>query len=476
MALGSPTSWVSISDPVCSCRTLSSQKPRSRKIKTNIAPKAILTHEGAVAKHINAEQQLRRSVMANMLFEGEFYEDGQSIAARILETIPKVRPEAVAAIAIEAREKMKLRHVPLLIVREMARLATHRGLVSKTLGRIIQRPDELSEFVAIYWKDKKQPLSAQVKRGLATAFQKFDEYSLAKYNRDGAVKLRDVLFLCHAKAKDAEQAALWKKLVDGKLATPDTWEVTLSAGTDKKEAWTRLMAENKLGALAMLRNLRNMQQAGIPDSSIRASLLAMKTERVLPFRFIAAARHAPQFEPELETSMFKCIEDREKLKGVTILMVDVSGSMDAAISSKSDLNRLDAACGLAMLLREMCESVGFITFSDKVMNVPPRRGFALRDVIVQSQPHSSTQLGASVRAALASEYDRLIVISDEQSRDAVPDPKRKAYMVNVASNRNGVGYGPWTHLDGFSEAIVDYILEFERVLTPADSAPTVTAS
>ena len=65
---------------------------------------------------------------------------------------------------------MKLRHAPLLLVREMARHATHRALVAETLERVIQRADELSEFVAIYWSDGRAPLSAQVKKGLAAAF------------------------------------------------------------------------------------------------------------------------------------------------------------------------------------------------------------------------------------------------------------------------------------------------------------------
>src|SRR5581483_1023655 len=140
------------------------------------------THEGAPARVISYEMQLRRSVLACLLWESQFYEDGVEIASRIAELVPKVAAEKVAALAIEAREKMKLRHVPLLLVREMARHATHRAMVADTLARVIQRADELSEFVAIYWKDGRVPLSAQVKKGLATAFPKFDEYALAKYN------------------------------------------------------------------------------------------------------------------------------------------------------------------------------------------------------------------------------------------------------------------------------------------------------
>src|SRR6476660_4439597 len=155
--------------------------------------KAKQTHEGAPAKHISAEQELRRSVLACMLWESQFYEDGVAIAGRIRELVPKVAAEKVAALAADAREKMKLRHAPLLLVCEMARHATHRALVAETLARVIQRADELSEFVAIYWKDGRVPLSAQVKKGLAAACPKFDAYALAKYDRGGPIKLRAVL-------------------------------------------------------------------------------------------------------------------------------------------------------------------------------------------------------------------------------------------------------------------------------------------
>ena len=65
-------------------------------------------------------------------------------------------------------------------------------------------------------------------------------------------------------------------------------------------------------------------------------------------------------------------------------------------------------------------------------------------------------------------HDRLIVVTDEQSHDTVADPRAgKAYMVNVASARNGVGYGRWTHIDGFSEAVLGFIREHERLMEEA---------
>lgn len=429
--------------------------------RLNVPRQPIRTHEGAKAAHINPEQQLRRSVMACMLWEGNFYEDGQSVADRITETVKLVKPETVADIARQARSSMKLRHVPLLIAKTMCSLDTHKHLVADLLGDIIQRPDELAEFLAIYWKDGRTPVSSQVKKGLAKAFQKFNAFSLAKWNKDGAIKLRDVLFLCHAKPKDDDQANIWKQLINGQLPTPDTWEVSLSAGGDKKESWERLLSENKLGALALLRNLRNMQQAGVDNSVIINGLRNINVERVLPFRFITAARYSPHLEPYLEEAMFKCIQGKGKIPGKTILMVDVSGSMDWAMSAKSDMTRMDAACGLAVLAREICEEVEVWTFSEKLVAIPLRRGFALRDAIVKSQGHGGTYLGGAIRS-LISKHDRMIVFTDEQIHDSVPSPQEKGYMVNVATNQNGVGYGAWHHVDGFSEAILDYIAAVEN--------------
>jgi 60 kDa SS-A/Ro ribonucleoprotein len=421
------------------------------------------THEGAPAKNISAEQQLRRSVLAYMLWETQFYEDGVAIAGRIRELVAKVPAEKVAALAVEAREKMKLRHAPLLLVREMARLKTHRHLVAETLTRVVQRADELAEFVAIYWAEGKQPLSAQVKKGLAAAFTRFDEYALAKYNRATPVKLRDVLFLSHAKPVDAVQAELWKKLVEGTLATPDTWEVALSGGAEKRDAWERLLRENKLGGLALLRNLRNMAEAKVDESLVTDSLARMKTERVLPFRFISAARYAPQWEADLEKAMLRSLEGNAKLRGKTVLLVDVSGSMDAPLSSRSEMRRNDAAYGLAVLLREIAEKVSIYSFSDNLVRIPNRSGFALRDAINASQPHSGTYLGKAV-SQIDEQYDRLIVLTDEQSHDAVPNPKARGYMINVASYQNGVGYGRWVHIDGWSESVIEYIRAAEPVL------------
>ena len=419
-----------------------------------------VTHEGAPAVTLTTAQTLRRSVLSCLLWENEFYEDGQAIADRIAALAELVDPRTVADLAIEAREQFKLRHAPLMLLTVLARTGAGTSLVSETLERVIQRPDELSEFLALYWRGGKRPLSKQVKKGLAAAFGKFDAYQLAKYDRDGPVKLRDVLFLVHAKPKDEAQGQLWKQLAERSLPAPDTWEVALSGGADKKASFERLLGERKLGYLALLRNLRNMDKADVDEVLVKDAILARRgAERVLPFRFVAAARAAPRFEPWLDQALAETILEGPVFEGRTLVLVDVSGSMDARLSARSDLTRMDAAATLASIIPG---DVRVFTFSNEVVEVPPRRGMAGVDAVIRSQPHGGTWLGKAVGKMNAIGHDRLIVITDEQSHDPVPAPvASKAYMVNVASNRNAIGHGDWTRIDGFSEAILTFIREHE---------------
>jgi 60 kDa SS-A/Ro ribonucleoprotein len=425
------------------------------------------THEGAVAQRVDARRELRRTVLTCLLWEDTFYETGNDIARRIAELVTRNKAEDVAALAREARGQMQLRHVPLVLTRELARRKGAGPLVTETLEHVIERADELGEFVALYWKTRKEPLSAGVKRGLAKAFTKFDAYQLAKYNRQKTVKLRDVLFLCHAKPKNAEQAETWKKLVENTLESPDTWEVALSAGKDKRETWERLLREGKVGGMAVLRNLRLMLAAGVAPKLV-AERLETGIARALPFRFVTAARHAPKVEQAIEKAMLKGIAGLEKLPGVTGLLVDVSGSMNYKLAKEGETTRMDAAAGLAILLREKAEEFNVATFSDKCVTVAPRRGFALRDAIVKSQEHSATYLKRALSTLKDSQdwkdVTRAIVVTDEQSHDGIlPAWTKQAYVINVAPYKSGISYGNgWTHIDGWSERVLDYIAAMEK--------------
>ena len=417
--------------------------------------------------------------MSTMLFEDTFYEDGQTISDRIIDLAGKVTSSEVAKLAIEARTDGNLRHVPLLLAYKLTETAAGSNLPSETLTQVIQRADEITEFVALYKKySPNGKLSKQVKLGLAAAFHKFDEYQFAKYDRkDLAWRLRDVMFLVHPKPTNKKQKKLFEDIANDKLKPAKTWEVELSkAGqtatsqqekqASKKEIFETKLRTSKLGYMALLRNLKGMHEAGVDQNLVRKTLLERRgAHKVLPFRFVAAAKAAPHLEPFLDKALCANILEMPVFKGRTAVLVDVSDSMNMRISAKSEMSRMDAAATLASVIN--AEDLRVFTFSNHVVEVPPRRGMAGVDVIKRSQIHYGTYLGKAITTLnVQIPHDRLIVITDEQSHDTVPDPiPSHAYMINVASDKNGVGYGKWTHIDGFSESVLRFIMELEKLDT-----------
>jgi hypothetical protein len=424
------------------------------------------THEGAPARIDTPMRELRRAVLSCLLWENQFYENGVDIATRIVALASALPAEDVAALAVEARNVFNLRHVPLLLLTVLAKTgAGKEKLVANTVANVIQRADEPGELLAIYWGlgNKAKTIPAQFKKGLARAIAKFDAYQLAKYNRDAGVKLRDVLFLTHPKPASPDQDQLWKKLVDKSLEAPDTWEVSLSAGADKKATFERLLRENKLGYLALLRNLRNMAEASVDTDLMRDAVLARKgAQRVFPFRYVAAAKACPQMEPHLDQALLAAIKDVEPFTGKTMVLVDISGSMFSPMSGKSQMRRVEAAAALASVIKG---DIRTFTFDTNWREVPHRYGMAGVDAIMQAGG-GGTDLGGAVHAVNKAGYDRLIVVTDEQSWTQVPPPLpgKHAYMINVGSYKPSVSYEGfgWTKIEGWSEGVIRYMQEIER--------------
>lgn len=438
--------------------------------RTNVAKKITrVNHEGGRADAFQKPAaELERTVATCMLFENTFYEKGSTIAARIAELCTVVPIETIAQLAVKARNDYKLRHVPLFLVAQMDKgyHGKSGSIIGQTLSAVVQRPDEMGEFLSIYWKhgrkDGKNRLSKQIKKGLTDAFGKFSEYQFAKWTRDAAVKIRDVMFFVHPKPL-SEQTLLYKQIAEDELAPADTWEVALSSGSDKKATWERLLSERKLGYMALLMNLRNMEQVHVDRSLIERSLLeGAPKSKALPFRFVAAANHAPHMAQTLSDAMLSALVDASKLKGLTLVVVDISPSMDQAkISEKSELTRTYAACALAVLLREVSESCRVFSFSNELVEVKNFRGLPLIREIFNSQQHNGTLLAKSltVLKGYVPDADRVIVVTDEQSQDGnIPNWAKHGYICNVAPHAPGVEtHGGWKRINGWSERLVDWI-------------------
>jgi hypothetical protein len=231
-----------------------------------------------------------------------------------------------------------------------------------------------------------------------------------------------------------------------------------------------------------------MDQAGVSPKIIRAALAGAKTEWLLPLNMLTAAKHAPAYERELESLMLRCLASTAKLPDHTVLVVDVSGSMNTKISSKSEMTRLDAAAAMAMLASEVCESVTiYVTAGSDgarehaTERITPRRGFALAQDINSARTRVggggifTRQMLEYVRTQEREDPARIMVFSDSQDCDTydtrIPAPfGAKNYIIDVSANTHGVNYkGAWTaEVSGWSEHFLGYIAALEGVSIPVE--------
>lgn len=441
------------------------------------------TFEGGAAVDRGPLVALQRSVMACMLWEDDFYESGEEIGDRIARLVSQVSCLDAVSIAVSARNSMKLRHAPLLVM--AAACKAHSGnrspgsLLSDGIEKVVQRPDELAEFLAIVAKvnnvgprDLKRVLSNQVRKGLAKAFGKFDEYQLAKWNPTGDIRYADILRLCHPKPIDSDQAALWRRAIDGALAKADTWEQAFTSGSEaksdaeKRAHWERLLRENRLGYMALLKNLRGMLAVGVDESLITMAIRArVGAGNVLPFRFVTAAAAAPEFYKPLDEALRAQMEMVPAFNGSTTLLIDVSYSMTDPVSSRSSVRRVDAAAALAAITKTSGNLRTFV-FNNRVNEVHTSGGLGMVDRITLSVGGGTNLSEAVAHVNDRVKSDRLIVITDEQSSswDPVPAPVAPiGYMINVGTSERAVAAkGGWVRLDGFSENVLKYAMELER--------------
>ena len=368
----------------------------------------VMNYEGEKAYKMTPEMELYTAVVTSALSD-KFYESNDERMERIAALIRQVDPQFVAKLAVYTRTQMNLRSIPMLLIVELAKIHNGDSLVRRTIEQCVLRADEIMELLMCYQLrnskgkgvKKLSKLSRQVQEGLKSAFKRFDEYQFAKYNRSNLeVKLRDALFIVHPKAESETQQAIFDKIVSDTLQTPYTWETQLSelgqksfASQEEKQAavkalWEELIDSNKVGYMALLRNLRNILQAQVSPAHIEkvaatiSDPVKVENSKQLPFRFLAAYKeltnvtsvHTSTLLSALERAVKASVANLEGFGPDTNVLVaaDVSGSMFSPISMRSSVMNYDIGILLSMLLKSKCSSVISGMFGDtwKVLNLP----------------------------------------------------------------------------------------------------------
>ncbi len=483
----------------------------------------VANYEGAKAYTMTPELALYTAVVTTTLSD-KFYEKGSDTVERLRTLMQKCDPLFVAQLAVYARESMNLRSVPLVLAIELAKTYNGDDLVSRLLSRIIQRADELTETLAYYELANNRAgqskglnkLSKQVQRGVAVAFNKFDAYQFGKYNRDGAIKLKDALFITHPKAKDAAQQAIFDKIVKNELDTPYTWETELSAlGQNKfkndaekaaafKAKWEELIDSGKVGYMALMRNLRNILEANVSAEHIEkvcatlANANQVAKSKQLPFRFLAAYRELKEVQSGYTPSVLAALEDAVVASVVNMrgfgfdtavtIACDVSGSMQTNISAKSKIMYYDIGLMLGMMLQSKCKNVEAGMFGDrwKVVNMPTRN--ILQNV--QEYYRREGEVGYSTNGYLVIDYllnrqkvvDKVMLFTDCQMWNSNAGqnhieqawlqyrrtlaPNAKLYLFDLAGYGNvplDLSQGNGVHLiAGWSDKIFDVLAAVEE--------------
>ncbi len=354
-------------------------------------------HEGAVAYTMPLKEELVSMVVSSFL-QDTFYESTDERTARLsalVAQVAKTDPEFVAKLAVYARKQMYLRTVPVVLVVELAKHHSGDNLVSRAVTQIVERVDDMTELLAYYAISnsrtefkKLHKLSNQIKIGLQTAFLKFDAYQFGKYNRDKTVTVKDVLFLSHIKPETPEQTALFDQIVNDTLPTPDTWETAVSKDGNIAAVWERLINENKLGYMALLRNLRNILQANVSLATVEKVVAKLtKPEAVLkskqlPFRFFSAYRELQAVSNQYVSSVMQALDTAANLSAKEnvpwlspdksyFLAVDVSGSMEGTLSPKSKVSYKDVALLQAATVAHVCKNFTLGMFAERfgVVNI-----------------------------------------------------------------------------------------------------------
>lgn len=433
------------------------------------------------------------------------------IQAAIHQAVASGSIDFVANLIIHARMHMHMRSTPIIMVVALAKALRDQSKsypMMRTLVKdVIQRADQITDLYACAldtFGDKKHVPTA-VKRGVADAFNKFNEYQFAKYNRQGGVTLKDVLRIVHPSAVNDEQGAIFAKIMTNTLDTPITWETQLSAngqlGDDKESAaavWTRLFSTGALPYMAMLRNLRNIAQAGVDGITIDAIARAICDEQAvlkskqLPFSFKQAHDSVAEINPVLGNAISQALDvsvgNLPWIGDNVWVIVDFSGSMGSIAPKTAFSNALMLGAALVRASR-MSKNFAVTMFGSDALtkeasDVPSDQ--PVLDICQWLNKHRTGRISGSTdfKAALSErdkltfQPDTIIVLTDGEmdrfSYTRMSDVNSLEAM-KIVINMSGAATTPmsmrdgWYPLAGWSPALFDWIPAMRKSRTVIDA-------
>lgn len=471
--------------------------------------KVAVSFEGNVQLAKADEQQLYEALVMTMWGKDSFYESNDERLTRVRENLTNVvkrnNLDFIANAIIYARTVMNIRTMPVILAVEFARELRAQGKSYENLRRVItdviQRADQITDLYAYALSvfGGKNGVPMAIRRGVADAFDKFNEYQFGKYNSGGAVKLRDVLRIVHPAGKTVEQGALFAKIMKDELETPYTWETELSSWGQKPEGervskdvlWTQLVQSRQMGYMALLRNVRNIIDAGVENKVIKEHVAArlsdpdeIKKSKQLPFCFVNAIealgeRSNTSIKDAIEEALDYSLDNLPKLGDNVWIIVDCSGSMQNGYYSvrqtqgSTPIKTASLFASALYMAQRGADNVAVTMFSDNAFHVHQlisRKSSVLQNTktLMNKVVGGGTNLDAALhlKSTLGFEPDVVVVLSDMQitslTRYDTKTLKFNKDTIKVAINLEAYESSPtledgWYQLGGFSERLFDFV-------------------
>jgi len=416
------------------------------KTMRNIPQADTFNKAGGRAYSKSAKVELADLLFSNFL-SGDTYRKESEVSKRSASsTLADEDKEFLAKAALYTRNELGMRTMSHLLAGEIAskNYASGSGWGRTFFDAIVYRVDDMAEILGYFLGKDHKAIPNSLKSGFSSAFDRFDAYQLAKYRGDSnAVKLVDIVRLVHPKGNEKNKTAL-EQLVKGTLRNTKTWEAKVSAAGQKAtskeavaataEAWEDLLKENKLGYLALIRNLTNIANS-VDDATFETALAqvidekSVKTSLVLPFQlYIAAKQVENEGRIKNHSRMSKVIDaltaaidvslsNVPKLEGKTLVAVDISGSMDSRLSAMGQARVVDVATLFGVVLAK-ANDADLVRFNTSASySVVPKSRSTLDSVKSLAQTGGGTAFESIMYLINQSQtvYDRILVLSDMQS-------------------------------------------------------------
>ena len=427
------------------------------KFNNNVTMKTT-NKSGHVAYKMQDKEKLVSMVLTTMFGEPKFYGDNSSELVKLAEEICQYDPEFVSRLAVYARNVFNMRSVSHVLTCIVAHYG--RGIFTrKAIAGVVQRPDDITEIMSCYIKMYGKPIPNALKRQISIQMNKINEYGFAKYNGGNKeITFKDVLRICHPAPTNTTQDTLFNKIMTDSLETPYTWEVELSTRGNTKEVWEELIDSGKVGYMALLRNLANIIKANPKNINKVYDTLRnadnVHKSRQLPFRFFSAYKTLEEkglltskIADVLEDAISASVDNMEKIKGKTLIAIDVSGSMSYRISDKSTVRCSDISRLLGCIANRICEDAVIVTFDTSLKEyVHSSRSGILSSTNRMWNCGGGTNLRLPMMKILKSgEYfDRMIMLSDNEINCSFSG-FNKTCMSDVNKYRKTVNPNFWVH-------------------------------